>query len=107
MSIPFRVGYCVNCGEQAYVSNFRGAPMSPLPGTKLVYLVLYDDTGDECRVGTLMVCAKCDVSKLVAEDIIKSLFESPASGITGKEIEWGKLPHRRFEVYCEFSPIRE
>lgn len=104
MSVPFRIGYCINCGEQAYVRNFRGALMGAFPGTKLFYIVLFDDYGRECRVGTLMACEKCDPATFDLEEIKKSLFESAhISGVSGTEPEWKNLPHARIEIVQEFK----
>lgn len=104
MSVPFRIGYCINCGAQTYARNFRGALMGAFPGTKLFWLVLYDDFGRECRVGTLTSCANCDPAKFNIEEIKKSLFESAhVSGVSGNEPEWKNLHHARIEIVQEFK----
>jgi len=104
MSAKFRVGYCVNCGEQAYARDFRGRLLAPMPGTKLFYIVLSDDEGHECRVGTMMCCKDCDPEKMSIDDIKKVLFESKnVSGVSGDEPEWMLLPNARIEVVQEFK----
>jgi len=104
MSIPFRTGYCINCGEQAYAKTFRGSLLAALPGTKLFYIVLSNDSGVECRVGTLMCCSKCDPLTFDIEKLKQTLFEQPhISGVSGNEPEW-KMPNARIEIVNEYKP---
>lgn len=104
MSVPFRVGYCVNCGKQAYARNFRGGLMGAFPGTKVCWIVLSNDAGRECRVGTIMFCKDCDITKVDIAEIKKTLASNPESGVTGNEPEWVDLPNARLELVKDFSP---
>ena len=106
MSVPFRVGYCVNCGEQAWVRNFRGDLMGALPGTKVCWIVLSDDAGHECRIGTIMICKDCELDKVDINEVKATLASNPISGVTGDEKEWKILPNMRLELVKEFVPER-
>ncbi len=106
MSVKFRIGYCVNCGNQAYVCNHRGMLLGAMPGTKICWIVLSNSNGRECRIGTIMFCKDCDISKVKIEDIKATLSSNPESGITGNEPEWTDLPIARIELVKEFKQER-
>jgi hypothetical protein len=80
--------------------------MGAMPGTKVCWIVLSNDAGQECRIGTIMFCKNCDISKVKIEDIKATLISDPISGVTGNETEWTALPNARLELVKEFTPER-
>lgn len=99
----FKIGYCVNCGEQAMVLDNRHNPVRGLDGTKVCWLTLSSNGEVVTRVGTFPVCGKCDPKKVNLEALKKDLIDTPNTGISGKEPELYLNPDLGIEVVKTFG----
>lgn len=104
MRIPFKVGYCVNCGAQTFVRSPQGAPIKPLLGAQLVWLCLCKEDGSiGTRVGSVSLCKDCEIDKVDCADVEANLIAGENSGFNGDEIELSYFPKRKLELIKRFG----
>ena len=77
LMIPFRVAHCINCGAQAQVTDFQGKPVNGIPGSKIIFITLGDDSGVKTRIGSVPVCKDCRIEDLKPSELIENLLASP------------------------------
>lgn len=104
MSIPFKIGYCVNCGVQTWVTNPSNAPLRPMDNTYLVWICLCNDSmAIKTRIGSISLCAACFGLDPDPNDLLENLALNPMSGWTGDETEATRYPNRKIEVIKRFG----
>jgi hypothetical protein len=103
--MEIKPGYCINCGKQAMVRDFKGRCIGGLMGTKLVWLVLdYEDPErEDTKVGSLPVCAKCELDTLDPEKILQDLSNSPKMGFALNETERSLFKSLKIEFIKRFG----
>ena len=102
--IPHRPGFCINCGNQTAIRTPQGMLIGVLPDTQVVWLKLEDDAGNVHRVGSIMICGKCDVSGIDCEEIKNNLCDTPGSGVTHEDEIWSKYPKKSIELIERTPP---
>lgn len=102
--IPHRPGFCINCGNQTAIRTPNGIITGLLPDTQVVWLKLENDSGVKHFVGTLMICGKCDISKVDCEEIKDNLCDTPGSGVTHEDAIWSDYPKKSIELVQRMPP---
>lgn len=80
--MPYMIGQCFNCGNDAMVKNPNGKIMGPRGGTIPVFLRCQGPSDSSfadkiTRIGPAPLCGDCSFDSVKAEDLKTSYITSP------------------------------
>ena len=101
---PFKRNHCVDCGNQAMISDFNGRPINGMVGTTLVWVCLCDEEDNvKTRIGSLPICADCDPLTINPDRLIENLLLNPSSGLTSDAPELEMFPNKKIEIIKRYG----